>query len=601
MTAASVESGKSMGSAVKDAGASTDFNELLKLNQVYYNLPPSLSLVSKRCITRCQFQQTSYPNPTTTNAVCIFNTGEFQVAGRTSFLVIQAGIDKSLTSLAPIWVNGTNSTVAASSTAHALLGQGNIMNLVQEITFTSASGTEVDRQQEKGLLNSHVSRNMYSKPYFDTAGDLSGYPGGTYHECYDTFGNGGQLPAAVWQPPWLFPIRDTTYTGHDWSIVPSTYPLTSYDTSKSTTSVGSVDISFNPVYDASFNPHPGQAMYFVVPLTEVLGCFNPYMQALIPSAELAGGRLEIRWKNPVEALIATGKILDSAAEATQFLNAIQIYNIWLDLDSYQMNDSVLKTLNEIAAGREGLTVMFDTWDWAQTSTTTLTFEAMVSQARSRISRSFCVLRNSLEISNPYANSLASEAAVNRTTALSKSYTPGTPQTGNQQQLVNNYQAILGSLYFPQQPLTTVEEFCMNAYYTFSKNYTNPEVISAITYDDFIGANGVGHYSGSTINVPASAANINPDSSTALGSLSTRIATGLPGWTQNWGSATYGFIAERSQLLQLTGLPISNARLLRHHFVLNYAPAGNSGRNCDVFTQYTRIAKVFLGGRIVMRE
>src|SRR6185503_3841004 len=95
ITGASVDSGRAMGSASKDAGASTDFNELMKLNQVAYYFPPSLSLVSKRTVTRCQFQNPTYPNPTATNAICIFNTGEFQVSGPSSFLVIQAGIDKS--------------------------------------------------------------------------------------------------------------------------------------------------------------------------------------------------------------------------------------------------------------------------------------------------------------------------------------------------------------------------------------------------------------------------------------------------------------------------------------------------------------------------
>jgi hypothetical protein len=591
--AASVDSGKAMGSADKKAGKDGQMNELFKLNQVYYNIPPSLSLVSKRCITRCQFQQTSYNNPVNVPATLIFNTGEFHVSGCTSFLVIQMGIDRSR-------VGTTVFPTGASqySNCHALLGQGNLLNLIQEVTFTSASGTEVDRQQEKGLQSCHVARNMNSQQFYDTAGELQGYPGGPFHACYDGVGHPGTYVGGgglVWNPPFLTPIRDTTLLDSSYRYLSaSAAAATAYDITKSS-GVGSVDLSFDSTYEGTYNPVPGQAPFFVIPLSDLLGCFNPYMRALIPPAELAGGRLDIRWKQFNEGLIATGAGLTTAANASAFLNSIQVYNIYLMLDSFQMNDSVLKRLNEVAAGEDGLSVMFDTWDWAQTSVSILNFEAQVSQARSRILRSFCVIRDSAEIKNPFGNSLASEAAVARPVGYVKQYTTGVVANAYQQ-LVNNYQAQLGSLYFPQQPITTVEEFCMNAYYTFSKNYCNTDELNAVTLDEFMGAQGVGHFAGGigTIVVPSTVAT----TVTAAQRVNTILTAP---WTQNWGSATYGFLAERSQLLQLTGLPISNARLLRHRFVLNYAPLGGSGRQVDVFTQYTRVAKVFLGGRIVMRE
>lgn len=595
--AASVSSDKAMGSADKKAGKDNSMNDLFKLNQVYYQIPPSLSLVSKRTMTRCQFQQTSYTNPSSVPATAIFNTGEFQVSGCTSFLVIQIGVDRS-----QVGTTVFPSGAVQYSNCHALLGQGGILNLVEEVTFTSASGTEVDRQQNKGLLQAHVSRNMQSQPMYDTSGELQGYPGGPYKSCYDTFGWPGSYVAgspATEKNPWLTPIRSTAFydSSMAYNAGTNTAVASSLSLSKSSSNLGSVDLSFDSKLDQTYNIHPGQAQYFVVPLSDLLGCFNPYMRALIPAAELAGGRLDIRWKNFSEACIATGAGLTSAANASAFLNAIQIYNIYLMLDSYQMNDSVLKRLNEIAAGEDGLSVMFDTWDWAQTSVNILNFEAQVSQARSRILRSFCVIRDSAEIKNPFGNSLASEAAVQRPVGYQKQYTVGSA-SGTYQQLVNNYQAQLGSLYFPQQPLTTVEEFCMTAYYTFSRNYCSPEDINAVTLDEFMGAYGAGHFTSS----PSAGTIVVPRAVAYSGTDGTRLTSlDVPGWTQNWGSATYGFLAERSQLLQLTGLPISNARLLRHRFVLNYQPQGGIGRQVDVFTHYTRVSKVFLGGRIVMRE
>lgn len=638
LTSASVESGKAMGSAVKGAG-DDGTTDLFKLNQVYYRMPPTLSLVSKRTITRCNFQQVGYAAPLNQRvASAIFNTGEFQVCGKTSFLVIQGGIPKN-SPLLPFMTQGNGvlgGVNAAAKTAkwrasgRALLGQGGIMNLFEEVTFMSASGTEVDRQQNKGLQAAHVTRNRMDLDWFNTVGESQGYPGGSYQDCYDRKGAVGYVQdfagGGAANSPMLMPIRGIWSS--DWSkeslallnAAANTNGVQStvWDNTRSITTgldehVGSVDVSYDPVFDATANPTPGGPLTFVVPLCELLGMFCPYMNALIPSQELAGGRLEIRFKNMTEALIATGPVFNttqntgagepfdaatSIANANAFLSAFQIDNIYMLLDSFQMNDSVLKKLNEIAAGSEGLSVMFDTWDWTQTPFANLSGEAQVSQARSRILRSFCVTRDSLMISHPFGNSLASEAAFDRFFASTKNYNL-VPTANGFQLLVNLYQAQLGSLYFPQQPLQSVEEYAMNAYYVFCKSYQNYDECNAVSLSDFIGARGEGLFNNGALQPPISVAN----AVLAVGwtDVNRQWNSLVPRWCINWGSATYGFLAERSQLLQLTGLPISNARLLRHRFVFNYPPESGAGRLVDCFTEYTRVAKVFLGGRIVMRE
>lgn len=619
IVSASVESGKAMGSAEKGADRDAGMTELFKLNQVWYRMPPTLSLVSKRTITRCNFQQTSYVPPLNQQiASAIFNTGEFQVSGCTSFLVIQAGIDKSSSALSSFLA-----TPAAKNAARAFLGQGGIVNILDEVTFLSASGTEVDRQQNKGLQLAHVQRNKMSQDWYDTAGESQGYPGGTFQNCYDTFGWPGYAPNntnTALNSPWLVPTRCSTDRDYGIEEVGFVYSRTlqlqpaanlpPYLMTTASGATGSVDVSFDPTYDATYNPHPGQAPYFIVPLSDVLGCFQPYMKALIPAPALAGGRIELRFKNMVESLIATGPSFDhstsaatrssvSVSNASTFLNEFRIYNMYFLLDSFQMNDSVLKRLGEIAAGSEGLSVMFDTWDWTQTPVTGLSFEAQVSQARSRITRSFCVIRDQFLRTDPFANSLASEAAVNRAVGYSKNYSL-TTGSGLQQLMVSNYQAQLGSLYFPQQPLTTCEEYLMNSYYTFSRAYCNSDELSAVTLSEFMGANGTNLITG-TGSTAAATAPIAYSSTGLIADSARANSYATPSWSLNWGSATYGFLAERSQLLQLTGLPISNARLLRHRFNVNYTEASGTGRIVDVFTEYTRVMKVFLGGRIVMRE
>jgi hypothetical protein len=655
MMAASVESGKAMGSAMKQDSKEEGVAELYKLNQVWYKMPPTLSLVSKRTITRCNFQQVTYAGTGAPLyqqiASCIFNTGEFHVNGKTSYLVIQAGIDKSRSDLATIFAPATLGTADLISqnklSTHAYLGQGGIMNILDEVTFLSASGTECDRQQNKGLQASHVQRNRYPQDWYNTAGEIQGVPGGTYQDCYDNKGWPGSmatLTGAVYSP-YLMPTRSEGTTDYSNTIINAQsnigntggrFPWSGYDNTRfiGPRYTGSVDVSFDSTYNATYNPTVQQALYFIVPMSEILGMFRPYMDALIPSQVLAGGRLELRFKNMTESLIATGPGFAAPAaagagystsstattNAGTFLNAFQIYNIYFLLDSFQLNEGTLRRLNEAAASNDGLMLMYDTWDWTQTQPAGLAFEAQVSQARSRILRSFCVIRDSMMRTNPFANSLASEAAVNRSNGNRKYYLFAGSSAASQnsfQLLVNNYQAVLGSLYFPQQPLQTAEEYCMNSYYMWCRSTNDLQETNSVTYNDFVGANGYNMYDKTTtpgttlISAPISRAEggtlytdghpTGPASAPIPSADQRAYSMFSPNYAINWGSSTYGFVAERSQLLQLSGLPISNARLLRHRFVLNYTEYSQTGRIVDAFTEYTRALKVFLGGRVVVRE
>lgn len=578
-TGAAIESNKSMLAATR--GEKMDGkDELMKLNQLWYRIPPSLSLVSKRTLTKSFFQQQQYPKISTRQIVMTINTGEFYISAPTSFLVLTVGINKDVA----CFDNKGAATVAGDNSAYALLGQGDILNLVDEVLFQSASGTEIARETEKGLCNALINRAMLSQEFLNTAGELSGFPGGTLRDCYDAKGWGGNSST----DPALYPIRNTTYFDLTSSTTP-TAGTTSYGTT-----TGSVDLAYS--IDAKENPSGPKT--FIVPMRRVLSCFAPYMNALFPAAALAGGVLTIRFKNATESLIAAGSWFGTTAStavtrANSFLDNLAILDCYILWDSFQLNDSVLKRLNEISASKTGLSVMFDCWDWSQTNTATLTTEAQVSQARSIISRSLCVVRDQAQRTNPFANSLASEAAISRETGYDNQYIDGK----SVQPIVAQYQAQLGSLYFPQQPLESPEEMCMNLYYVLNKNYVDCQDLTCVTKDDFYGARGKGQYTGTYPTVTPQS----PSFGTYSGDPTIYTKSNLRPFCQNWGNALYGFIAERSQLLQLTGLPISNARLLRHKFTFNLPTTSGSPRIIDVFTQYARVMKVFLGGRVVMRE
>lgn len=594
-----VESRKGAGMGSKD-GVEGQMGELFKLNQVLYRLPPSLSLVSKRTIIKQQFQQMSYPNCTNTTLQCIFNTGEYYIAPRTSFLVIRVGYQNS-----PIIPAVTSpATDAKDRQVYAHIGQGNVTSLFEEVTLISASGTEIDRQQNKGLLNTHLLRNTMPLPYIESAGTVQGF---SEKSVFDTFdGLGMTLPSAtatVQNVQGAVPVN----TSHELN---ATGPKT-----------------------------------FVIPITQLLGAFNPYMANLIPAGALAGANFLLRMKQPQESLIWSGPgwvSYDGTNWVTNTfnLNTIDVTDIYFMLDAFQMNDSVLKRLNEVSAGQDGLSLLFDTFDNSSISNAAIgAVEVQVQQARSRVARSFCVVRDLDVVSNPWANSLASEAVVptannsnygvmdyksadTKPTANTANYTnPALTSLGSTggvayfkiippvnsrrvwqgagvQPKVNSYQVQLGSLFFPQQPLGhDVKEFIMNHNYVWGRGMSDEHEYTSSDSLEVFGADGRMY---TTANPPVRR---NPALYNSVANLVNlpETWTSTANWQINYGTCTFGVTAERSQLLQLSGLPISNARLLRHKFVFNSLPPSGSTRQIDCFTQYTRVMKVFLGGKIVLRE
>ena len=171
ITGISVESGKALGSALKSAGGEAQegsMTELYKVNQVWFKMPPTLSLVNKRTLLRNQFQRTTYTSPTTDTMVCIFNTGEFYIAPKTSYMVIQLGYKN-----------------ASYANITALISQGNVMTLFEEPVLMSASGTEINREQNKGLQAAYTYRYTHNQHYLDTIGQMQGGAVGKYSALYE--------------------------------------------------------------------------------------------------------------------------------------------------------------------------------------------------------------------------------------------------------------------------------------------------------------------------------------------------------------------------------------------------------------------------------
>lgn len=534
-----VQSRKGGSGSSKDAGGG-QYDELFKLNQVLYRLPNSLSLVSKRTVLKQQFQNISYPGAFYTTLQAIFNTGEFYVNMRNSVLVIRVGY--------------TTPLVTDTQPVRAYLSGGNVTSLFEETTFTSASGTEVCREQNKGLLNTHLQRNTLSYPYIQDNGQLQGFT----------------------------PMQTAP-----------TYSERGYTPQNGVTSVNGVDYLFPGPELCAAGPQT-----FIVPMSQVLGCWNPYMSVLTPSGMLAGGSFLMRMKNPVEALIFSGPGTITLAGNAGVIGApldyttnYSVTDIYFLLDAFQLNDSVLKRLNEVSSGSNGMAYMFNTYDNSVVTNAGLgTVEVQVQQTKSRIGRSWVVPRDSKDISNPYSNSMCAEAifqnpGLGLVTSDHQYNRLSAAASLDSQRSILSYQAQLGSLFFPQQPLGRyAEEFWFNQLYVFVKGMSDEKEYNTISYPDFIGGIGQARYIAGVQAPP-----------------STITRTGTNIWWLNFGWAIFGMLAERSTILQLSGLPLSNARLLRHIFNFALPPASGSTRTLDCFTEYVKVAKIYLGGRMVIRE
>lgn len=679
---AQVESGRGGDAAADRTGMDDGTNDLYKVNQVYFRMMPTLSLVSKRTILINQSQKNTYTGVNDT-LVYTFNTGEYYVAPATSYLFWQGGYrnnsEATNATTDPPYTGVTAAAGTGFGTAKALISQGNLLSLFEEITFTSSSGTEIERQTNKGLNNAFVYRYNNTQEYINTNGQLQGAPYGPYHMIHDGVAPvrgtlGSTIVGAAATVQYSLEAMYPTLWGSEGVGLPragsgarSQFGIACQDLvvkSYGTLSTGVKD-TVTATYETLDYPS------FTVPLDQVLGCFQPYMNCLFPAGALAGGRLEMRLKSPVESLQFTDTVVESPAGTTRsqglanLVNAaanLVTYRTFIAFDAFQMQDNVLKRLNQVSAGEDGLSVLFDTYDHVTTPFTgTGNMECQVNQARSRMVRSWNVVRDATAITNPYINSLAAENMTNRIcgkvgpgtgtynvitgsaapaastqsyrqfggggltywTLLNPSqvttdvtprlqltagtmlpglfeYQPALPPdtflgTSNYDYpVISSFQSNLGALYFPQQPITTAAELYKSSLYIFCKGEPDKTNTCSVTFEDFKGGKGSGFWT-----LASALPGIDPSLGTSLGTaVAGAIPTGM--WCAPYGMGITGFIAEKSQALQLSGLPICNARSLRHKFT--FAIASISGnRTISTFTQFTRVMKVFLGGRVVVRE
>lgn len=124
----------------------------MMVNNLIYRQPKALSLARNRTMRRQYFQRSTYSAGE--EAVIVLNTGSDYVKACNSYLTFNMV------------------TVGAGSDAN--FGTGSAVNVVQDITVRTRSGTELDRTTKLNLWSAKDTRHNYSQDWIDHYGTMSG-------------------------------------------------------------------------------------------------------------------------------------------------------------------------------------------------------------------------------------------------------------------------------------------------------------------------------------------------------------------------------------------------------------------------------------------
>jgi hypothetical protein len=510
---------------------------LMSVNDLHYVLPPDLSVSVNRTHTNHYFQNSQYSN--SQRAICILNSGALYGDMRTSTLEFGVGI-----------------TVASAidtdviKTAGYFGVNGSAVNLIRTLTISSRSGDELVRLDQLDLLSYMTTGYKHQKNWIETVGAAAGY--------------GGVVPH----------IKNETNT-----------------------------------------------VFFSIPLymlTELFGYGR-----LMPPMLLSGLRIEIDWQTPNQAFVsydnkpqglppvlgvtaspnipaytATGYTAGGIAAIAPGgeIATFNIYNPYVSLYSIQLTDGIQRALNEMSAVN-GLEIVY--CDYSPTNISisaglTPTAQVEVRKASSRALKAFLVTRNEANVNNFAIDSYQTENWAYR-----------------------RWQWQLGALYFPQQPVVSTSvgnnTDTRTVFNNMAESYKHLLITNG-TYKDRGGKCSAipfrtkrsfleydyQHKAPTVANTqtPWEASSPYPTNSSHLGAavIGSDPLNNLQGdyGTFSNGTSVLGVLLERSDLFNLSGVPINNSRVLSARVEYDQSIVGTPrGRDVTVFLKYVRLARVFL--------
>ena len=394
----------------------------LEVNNLIYKQPNALSLAVSRKLCRQYFQRSDYKEGE--SATIIWNTGSTYINPHNSYLTFKVDL------LGGGSVN---------------FGAGSAINLLNSITVTSRSGTELDRIERLNLWAAKEIRNSYSHDWITKYGSMMG-------------------------------LGETGDSASDPAVV-------------------------------TF----GTKTRFVIPLNLISGFFHPTSDQLIPPMLASGLRIEFKLEDHRIAF----------TEKTVGVTGYEISDISIQTDCVDLSDDSQKTLNMEAAS-SGLEYTYPR---------TETFIQPITTANGDI-----------QLRKAVSQALTVAASI-------QDMTPGvsTDYMASEFWNVTKWQYRLGSLYFPNQPISDAKDgvesfFVSQETYDKCKQY-NFHCDNAVSLDDFV-------------------------------------------------SGGYGLMTaslEKDQDLNLSGLPINNSRQLN----LNYELDSVVGTHVFGYLKYMSVAKAFI--------
>jgi len=305
-------------------------------------------------------------------------------------------------------------------------------------------------------------------------------------------------------------------------------------------------------------------------LTELFGYGR-----LLPPMLASGMRISITWTDPSVAFVS--KLDGGGAGGT--ITAYEIQNPYISTYAHQLSDGVQRDLNELSA-TNGLEIVYCDWEPTEAnypSATKATVQLEIRKAASRALKAFAVTRDTTHLNAISEDSYASAPWDYR-----------------------RWQWQLGSLYFPQQPVVSADsgatvdtqtvsaipESYKHALISFGTYKGGNQPCSAIPFRQ---TNNFLNY------VDAAAANTGvtdtPWEQAAVAGVGIAASKNGQWGTYANGMSVVGCLLERTDLFNLSGVPINNSRVLS--FRADFDKTAAAVRTVTVFLKYVRLARVFL--------
>lgn len=327
--------------------------------------------------------------------------------------------------------------------------------------------------------------------------------------------------------------------------------------------------------------HDRSTTHFSIPLYCLTELFA--YGRLFPPMLASGLRISISWTTPDQAFVVRdAKGLVQPASPSAF-SAFTITNPYVSTYAHQLTDGVQRDLNELSA-TNGLELVYCDWEPTEAthaSSENLTTQIEVRKAASRALKAFVVMRDTASVNKPLLDSYATAAWDYR-----------------------RWQWQLGSLYFPQQPVvasadgTGADNTTANS---IPESYKHT-LISMGTYKggstpcsgipmretaNFLEQTGATSILGTGVT-------LTPFRQEAVTLKNTFPASNNGKWgTFSHGMSVLGVLLERTDLFNLSGVPINNARILSFRSTHESVSGTPIARTMTVFLKYVRLARVFL--------